>query len=87
MNFAQNWTNPRKLLSLYSFIGEFQPFSRQYITHVGHTWDADLTLVVIEGDYALLQFSRDSPGFRHVPCHLHQPLASRHVGFRFLDSL
>lgn len=60
MNFAQNWTNPRKLLSLYSFIGEFQPFSRQYITHVGHTWDADLTLVVIEGDYALLQFSRDS---------------------------
>ena len=60
MNFAQNWTNPRKFLSLYSFIGEFQPFSRQYITHVGHTWDADLTLVVIEGDYALLQFSRDS---------------------------
>lgn len=60
MNFAQNWTNPRKLLSLYSFIGEFQPFSRQYITHVGHTWDADLTLVVIKGDYALLQFSRDS---------------------------
>ena len=60
MNFAQNWTNPRKLLSLYSFIGEFQPFSRQYITHVGHTWDADLTLVVIEGDSALLQFSRDS---------------------------
>ena len=60
MNFAQNWTNPRKLLSLNSFIGEFQPFSRQYITHVGHTWDADLTLVVIEGDYALLQFSRDS---------------------------
>lgn len=60
MNFAQNWTNPRKLLSLYAFIGEFQPFSRQYITHVGHTWDADLTLVVIEGDYALLQFSRDS---------------------------
>lgn len=60
MRFAQNWTNPRKLLSLYSFIGEFQPFSRQYITHVGHTWDADLTLVVIEGDYALLQFSRDS---------------------------
>lgn len=60
MNFAQNWTNPRKLLSLYSFIGEFQPFSRQYITHVGHTWDADLTLVVIEGDYALLQFPRDS---------------------------
>ena len=60
MNFAQNWTNPRKLLSLYSFIGEFQPFSRQYITHVGHTWDADLTLVVVEGDYALLQFSRDS---------------------------
>lgn len=60
MNFAQNWTNPRKLLSLYSFMGEFQPFSRQYITHVGHTWDADLTLVVIEGDYALLQFSRDS---------------------------
>lgn len=60
MNFAQNWTNPRKLLSLYSFIGEFQPFSRQYISHVGHTWDADLTLVVIEGDYALLQFSRDS---------------------------
>lgn len=60
MNFAQNWTNPRKLLSLYSFIGEFQPFSQQYITHVGHTWDADLTLVVIEGDSALLQFSRDS---------------------------
>lgn len=60
MNFAQNWTNPRKLLSLYPFIGEFQPFSRQYITHVGHTWDADLTLVVVEGDYALLQFSRDS---------------------------
>ena len=60
MNFAQNWTNPRKLLSLNSFIGEFQPFSRQYITHVGHTWDADLTLVVIEGDSALLQFSRDS---------------------------
>lgn len=60
MNFAQNWTNPRKLLSLNSFIGEFQPFSRKYITHVGHTWDADLTLVVIEGDYALLQFSRDS---------------------------
>lgn len=60
MNFAQNWTNPRKILSLYSFIGEFQPFSRQYITHVGHTWDADLTLVVIEGNYALLQFSRDS---------------------------
>ena len=60
MNFAQNWTNPRKLLSLYSFIREFQPFSRQYITHVGHTWDADLTLVVIEGDSALLQFSRDS---------------------------
>ena len=60
MNFAQNWTNPRKLLSLYSFIGEFQPFSRQYITHVGHTWDADLTLVIIEGDSALLQFSRDS---------------------------
>lgn len=60
MNFAQNWTNPRKLLSLYSFIGEFQPFSRQYITHVGHTWDADLTLVVIEGDSTLLQFSRDS---------------------------
>lgn len=60
MNFAQNWTNPRKLLSLYSFIGEFQAFSRQYITYVGHTWDADLTLVVIEGNYALLQFSRDS---------------------------
>ena len=60
MNFAQNWTNPRKLLSLYAFIGEFQPFSRQYITHVDHTWDADLTLVVIEGDYPLLQFSRDS---------------------------
>lgn len=60
MNFAQNWTNPRKLLSLNSFIGEFQPFSRQYSTHVGHTWDADLTLVVIEGNYALLQFSRDS---------------------------